>query len=136
MNILFFLTPKIKVAYLESDNTIRQAAEKMYHYSYTNVPVLDNEGHFVRVVSEGDIFRYLMNHKGNLQALEKPTVMDLDNERIFKPIHHNANIEDLLDVIQNQNFVPVVDDRNLFIGIVTRRAVIEHVKKIIKSDEE
>ena len=134
MNILFFLTPKIKVAYLDSDFSARQAAEKMNHHSYTVVPVLDGEGHFVRVVSEGDLFRYLMKVNGDIQALEKISVLDLDNERIFKPIRHNANIEDLLDVIQNQNFVPVVDDRDLFIGIVTRRAVLEQVKKLLPKE--
>ena len=31
MNILFFLTPKAMCAYIESDDTLRQAMERMEH---------------------------------------------------------------------------------------------------------
>ena len=33
-------------------------------------------------------------------------------------------MEDLLENITNQNFVPVVDDNGIFIGIVTRKDVL------------
>ena len=35
-------------------------------------------------------------------------------------------MEDLREKVINQNFVPVVDDRNVFIGIVTRSDVIKY----------
>ena len=35
-------------------------------------------------------------------------------------------MEDLLQKAMNQNFVPVVDDMNNFIGIITRKSIIEY----------
>jgi len=133
LNILFFLTAKFNVAYIESKSTIRQASEKLYHNSYATIPVLDEDGHFVRVVSEGDIFRYMMDHQTHdISLIGHKPVMALDNERIFTAIRHDANIEDLLDLVEKQNFVPVVDDRDVFIGIVTRRAVLSYLKNKLK----
>ena len=41
MNILFFLTPKEKVAHTDTDDTLRQALEKMEHHGYSAIPLLD-----------------------------------------------------------------------------------------------
>ncbi len=48
-----------------------------------------------------------------------------------------ATVEDLLERVLNQNFVPVVDDRNLFVGIITRSAVIKHLgAEVVKLREK
>ena len=39
MNILFFLTPKEEVAYIEESDTLRQVVEKMEHHGYTALPL-------------------------------------------------------------------------------------------------
>ena len=36
-------------------------------------------------------------------------------------------MEALIERISNQNFVPVVDDRGVFIGIITRKDVITYL---------
>ena len=38
MNILFFLTPKSEVAYINDDDTLRQALETMEFHKYAAVP--------------------------------------------------------------------------------------------------
>ena len=55
MNILFFLTPKAMCAYIESDDTLRQAMERMEHSGYAALPVLDKSGKYCGVVTEGEI---------------------------------------------------------------------------------
>ena len=40
------------------------------------------------------------------------------------PVLVNADMEDLLGKIMNQNFVPVLDEQKNFIGIITRRDII------------
>ncbi|MDD4532774.1 MAG: CBS domain-containing protein, partial [Bacilli bacterium] len=37
-----------------------------------------------------------------------------------------------VDLISEQNFVPVIDDQKNFIGIITRKAVIKYLSKEIK----
>ena len=38
-------------------------------------------------------------------------------------------MDQLLDRASTQNFIPVVDDKNTFIGIVTRRSIIKYCQK-------
>ena len=55
LNVLFFLLPKNKVAYVEEDFTVRQAIEKMEHYHYSAIPILTNNGEYLANISEGDL---------------------------------------------------------------------------------
>ncbi len=125
MNILFFLTPKKDVAYIRQDCTIRQALEKMEYHGYTAIPMIDKEGRYVGVVTEGDFLRTLKNRFNmDLQEMEKRNVTELDLSRWHEPIGVNADIEDLFLIAASQNFVPVVDDNGVFIGIITRKDII------------
>ena len=54
MNISFFLQPKCNVAYIYSSDTFRQGLEKMDHYGYTAIPVLDDKERYVGTITEGD----------------------------------------------------------------------------------
>ena len=40
-----------------------------------------------------------------------------------------TNMYDLVSRAAEQNFIPVVDDKNTFIGIVTRRAVMRYCQQ-------
>jgi hypothetical protein len=46
-----------------------------------------------------------------------------------KPISINAEIEALFSLVLDQNFVPVTDDRDAFIGIVRRRAILSYFQE-------
>lgn len=128
MNIIFFLLPKSQVAYINSNSTIRQALEKMEHHRYSAVPVLDDEGKYFGTLSEGDLL-WLFKNKGlTMERSEEIRIKDIKFERDIKSIHINKEMDELVDLIVNQNFVPVVDDLNTFIGIITRRQVISYLK--------
>ena len=45
---------------------------------------------------------------------------------VKKPVNVMADMDELLSVAVNQNFVPVVDDRGMFIGIVTRQDIMRY----------
>lgn len=128
MNIIFFLLPKSQVAYINSNSTIRQALEKMEHHRYSAVPVLDDEGKYFGTLSEGDLL-WLFKNKGlTMEQSEEIRIKDIKFERDIKSIHINKEMDELVDLIVNQNFVPVVDDLNTFIGIITRKQVISYLK--------
>ena len=127
MNILFFLKPKNDIAYIYEDYTIRQALEKMKHYGYTAVPVISNTGKYVGTLSEGDLLWAVIDRDAfDNHSRELCCVKDIPHGRQTVPVNVNAEIEDLLLAAMNQNFVPVTDDRGLFIGIVTRRDILQY----------
>ncbi|MBR3142332.1 MAG: CBS domain-containing protein [Clostridiales bacterium] len=133
MNIAFFTRPKQEITYLYNDCTVRQALEKMHNSSYTAVPVVDREGHYVGTVSEGDLLWFIVKGEGGephtmaIKSLEDFKLTDVKlNKFKNQPISINSAIEDLIIRSMETNFVPIVDDRGIFIGIVTRRSIIKH----------
>ena len=124
MNIASFLSPKEEVTFLRDDMTIRQGLEKMKRYGYTAVPVIDAEDRYVGVVSEGDFLWNILSHNSELdsitmKSLEKLSIRDIIQSGKIRPVCIDTNMEELLGQAQMQNFVPVIDDRNVFIGIIT-----------------
>lgn len=132
MNIAFFLKPKASVAFLYSDYTIRQAIEKMRYYGYTAIPVIDRDGKYVGVVSEGDFLWYLTdlfseNADVGMKTLEETPMSVVMNKNAYQRAGITADINELVNLSLRQNFVPVTDDSESFIGIVTRRDIISHL---------
>lgn len=60
----------------------------------------------------------------------------LKRHRDNEPVKISESMENLFEKITNQNFVPVVDDKGVFIGIVTRKDVLLYLAKKLKSVEE
>lgn len=134
MNILFFLTPKNEVAYIYEDETLRQALEKMEFHKYSAVPVINRQGRYVGTITEGDMLWGIKNKFNlSLKEAEHVTVTAIDRRSDNRPVYARSNMEDLIDKALNQNFVPVVDDQNNFIGIITRKDIIRYFYK--KSQE-
>ena len=130
MNILFFLTPKSNVAYIHEDDSIRQAMEKMEYHKYSAVPILARNGAYIGTITEGDLLWGIKNeYHLNLKEAEGIPVTALKRKMDYLPVSVKSNMEDLVDRALNQNFVPVVDDRGLFIGIVTRKDIIRYYYK-------
>ena len=131
MNLLFFLTPKCDVCVLESDYTLRQAVEKLNAAGRSAVPVIDEEGHYCGTASEGDLLRAVLK-EDTQKDWEHVKLMDIIRKDFNPPVNAFASIEDLLQRASEQNFVPVVDDRGMFIGIVTRKAILRHFMQELK----
>lgn len=127
MSVLFFLLPKGKCAYINETDSIRQAIEKMEHHNYTAIPILSSEGKYISTLSNGDILYFLKENSLDLQKIEHINVMKIKIRKETKPIFINQKMDSLVELIINQNFIPVIDDQKTFIGIVTRKKVIEYL---------
>ncbi len=132
MNVAFFLIPKAETAFLYEDDTLRQALEKMHYHGYTAIPVLSREGKYISTVSEGDFLWYLVQGEGG--ELYPTDIRDLQNLPLTEvlrtdrnpPIRITDTMENLLVRSLNQNFIPVTDDRDIYIGLITRRDIIQY----------
>lgn len=129
MNILYFLTPKNQVANIYEDSNLRQLMEKLDYHKYTAIPVINHNGQYVGTVSEGDILRVVKDKFNmNLQAAQGIMVKDIPRRANVLPVNANASMDDIVDMAIAQNFVPVTDDNNVFIGIVTRGDILRHFR--------
>ncbi len=127
MNILFWLTPKEKVAFVHDDSTLRQVLEKMEIYRYSSIPILDHEGHYVGTIREGDLLWYLKARKFNLKMAEMIKIDNVPRNKDNQKITVDTQMEDIFSVATQQNFIPVVDDYDYFIGIITRKSIFEYM---------
>lgn len=127
MNILFFITPKSEVACVYEDDSLRQALERMEFHKYASVPILRRDGKYVGTLTEGDLLWGIKNQYNlNLREAESIPVTAISRRMDYLPVNGKSNMEDLIDKVLNQNFVPVVDDRGYFIGIITRKDIIRY----------
>ncbi len=134
MNILFFLTPKSEVACVNDTDTLRQAIEKMEHHRYSAVPILGRaDGRYIGTLTEGDLLWYIKEQEDlSLRKAEEISIMRIPRNRDNEPVDADVNMEDLLNKAMNQNFVPVIDDREHFIGLITRKDLIQYLcKKLV-----
>ena len=138
MNIAFLLKPKSQVAYLTEGSSFRQGMEKLRRHGYTAIPVISKEGVYLGCISEGDFLWNIMS-LGSLEThdLEQARIDDIISKDRMPPVRVTANAEELVSHALEQNFVPVVDDRNMFVGIITRRALLSYcIDQGLLSDAE
>lgn len=125
MNVISLLTPKAQVAYLYDDYTVRQGLEKLRAHGYTAIPVLSRDGSYVGTVSEGDFLWSLLDHRDNSLAAQEKLPLKKVMRKTFNPaVSVRVSMEELLDQAMRQSFIPVVDDRGAFVGIVTRQSIM------------
>ena len=135
-NILFFLTPKAMCAYVYDDYTIRQALEKMESAGYAALPILNKRGEYRGTLTEGDVLWALKNLCYlDMRQAEAHRIMEIERKRDNIPVKVTMSMYDLAQKANTQNFVPVVDDKNAFIGIVTRSAILKYcTQKLFPED--
>ena len=85
-------------------------------------------------LGQGDLLWTIKNELSlDLRAIEDIPITDVKRRKDNRPVSIDANIEDLISKSMNQNFVPVVDDKDTFIGIIKRRDIIEYCYDKIKA---
>ena len=127
MNLLFFLTPKATCAYLYDDFSLRQAIERMENSGYSALPIISRSGEYRGTLNEGDLLWAVKNISGlDLKEAENHSIMSIKHRKDNEPVSVTADMQTLLLKAADQNFVPVIDDKGDFIGIVTRRAIMRY----------
>ena len=129
-NILFFLTPKAMCTYLYDDYTVRQALEKMEVAHYAALPILNRKGEYRGTLTEGDVLWAMKNMcYMDIRQAESHRIMEITRRRDNVPVRVTMSMQDLIERASTQSFVPVVDDTDTFIGIITRRSIINYCRE-------
>lgn len=127
MNIVKIMIPKSLTIFLNENDTLRQGFELMTEKGYTALPVLNDHGEYVGSVTEGDFLRYIMKNGEDLKEWESHSIREVLRRDFCPALSIDAEKESVIDSVLEQNFVPVVDGRNLLCGIITRRRLIAHL---------
>ena len=119
-------------AFLYDDYTLRQAMEKMESAGYAALPILNRKGEYRGTLTEGDLLWGLKNMcYMDMRQAEARRIMEISRRKDNVPVRVTTSMYELVERSSAQNFVPVVDDKGAFIGIVTRRAIIKYCMQTI-----
>lgn len=135
-NIIFLLTPKASVAFLDDHCSLRQGLEKMRYHGYTAIPVIAKDGTYVGTVTEGDFLWHMLDSgMYTMKAQEKYSISDILRSGWNPAVRIDIIMDELLLRVMDQNFVPVIDDRGKFMGIITRKDVIKYYYNLLKTNK-
>ena len=114
----------------------RQALERMESAGYAALPILNKNGEYRGTLTEGDLLWALKNMcYMDMRQAESRRIMEISRRKDNVPVRVTASMKDLIGRATNQNFVPVVDDYDSFIGLVTRKAIINYCHDQLFSGE-
>jgi CBS-domain-containing membrane protein len=134
MNVAMLLLPKNETVYLVFNVSMRQALEKMEYHRYSAIPIIDREGKYQGTVTEGDLLWKIKNTPGlDFKGTEKVPLKDVPLRTNNKPVSIDAQIEDLITFAIDQNFIPIIDDQGVYVGIVRRREILEYCKTLLNN---
>ena len=134
MNIMFFLTTKRNVTYLYNDEGLMNGLRKLRSSGYHAIPMISRDGTYMRTITEGD-FLWLMVGLNEVIGGEKTSAMTVGEiPRLSEnpAVSCDCPLSEVVEHAAQHNFVPVIDGRGAFIGIVTRKSIIQHISDIHK----
>lgn len=127
MDISAFVKPKNEVIFVYDDESVHDALQTMEKSRYTSIPIITRDGKYAGTLTEGDLLWEIKNTaQFNIKKAEKILVKNMHRLRDYESIHVSENIDQLIVKASNENFVPVIDDYGLFIGIVTRKTLLDY----------
>ena len=133
MNIFPYLTPKNNTYYIVDNLSVRQAIEKFDFYKFSVVPVIDENDKYINSISEGDLLCFIKNNNPiSLKDLEKIPLFEVPRYRTYECLSISSTFDEILNLSLNQNFIPIIDDRGMFIGIIKRKDIIKHLLELTK----
>lgn len=122
MSVAFFLTLKKELVCAKLTSTVRQVLEKMKYYECTQIIILDDKGSYAGTVSKEDLVSKMENLKIKFEDSNKIGIVDMVKSMADKAVNIDYNVDDL--IMDGRNFVPVVDDNNIFIGVIKKSDIV------------
>jgi CBS domain-containing protein len=141
-----------KVFTVKPSSTVKKLLDILNSNRIGGVPVVDDKGQLVGMVSDGDVLRYLapkpLGIAGLVYIIEDGEIVDVLQEKLDTPVKDIMTKRNLLFVSPDEEFdktirllsrhhfkkLPVVNCAGRVIGVLSRGDIIHNIsKKIISS---
>ncbi|MCA5012730.1 MULTISPECIES: cyclic-di-AMP-binding protein CbpB [unclassified Enterococcus] len=122
-----FLIPAENVANVMCLNPLSHALLVLSQVKYSKIPVLDKGDRFVGLISLSDVVDKMFDISSvDFDKLKEFTVADVMEVNV-PVIGENWELEDILHLLVDAAFLPVVDDNQRFKGIITRKELLKAI---------
>lgn len=137
INIAHIMLPKVSTVHICETDSVRQGVEVFQRYGYTAIPVLSEEGRYLGSVTEGDFWRHMCRiGTTDKKEQEKYRIRDIFRPDFCEPLLIEADAQAVVEASLKQNFIPIVDGRGYFCGIVTRQLLIRYLAKLALQEKK
>ncbi|MDO4287988.1 MAG: CBS domain-containing protein [Eubacterium sp.] len=135
-NHLFYLIPKADLTYVHEEDSFQSVLDIFLTSTYTALPVIDDKGHYLFTVGEGDLLRTLyMSCKHPDISLDNFTIGDIEPKIKVEAAPIATEFKEVVRMAMHQNFVPLVDDQRVLIGILRRQELISELMAGLDGDD-
>jgi CBS domain-containing protein len=124
MNVVSFMKSIGEVVFVYDYQSVKEAIEVMQKERFTSIPVLSKDMEYIGTITEGDLL-YAVYEVGR-KIIDQIKISDVKRIRDYESVNVNSTIMTLLGKASNENFVPIVNDSNKLLGIVTRKKILEY----------
>ena len=118
-----------KVAHVQLSNSLEHALLVLVKSGYSAVPVLDTSYRLVGTIGKTVILNQILG----LERIEVEKLSDIEVHEVMKQDIQRLTKEDTfmegLKAVINSPFICVADNEGYFDGILTRRAILKHLKQ-------
>lgn len=126
-----FLIPAENVANVMYQHPLSHGLLVLSKVGYSKIPVLGKDDHFVGLVSLSDVVNKMIDLQTiSMDLLEGLTVADV-METDVPTIDENWELEEVLHLLVDSPFLPVVTEERVFKGIITRKELLKAVNFLV-----
>ena len=126
MNVIRFLQRKTESSYLYDYKTVQQALRFMRSHGYQEIPVVNQDGFYLGAVDEGDFLWHILDY-GGYDQVKEDKIGAFVRKGHLPALKITATDEELRSAALRGSFVPIVDDRGVFIGVVNRVDIVQYL---------
>ncbi|MDD6918254.1 cyclic-di-AMP-binding protein CbpB [Anaerococcus sp.] len=124
------MIPASDVATCNEEDTLLHAVLVLSNSSYQIIPVIDSENHVRGLISISNIVTSFDNlslfDEEKLNAIKVKEVMN----QVVPILFDNYDLEDVLRLLVNNNFVCITHKNGYFLGIIPRKVALERFTHI------
>lgn len=97
---------------------------------FSRVPVITKEKQYVGTISISDIMTYQAKRQLTDWEMTQTNIGDMVNTKI-ETINIASSLTEIMHKLVDFPFLPVVNDDNRFIGIITRKSILKAVNSLL-----
>ena len=125
-----FLTPAENLAVLVDSHNVDHAILLLSQMTYSRIPVVTDEKKFVGTISLTDIMAYRMQHELPEEDFMSMDIVHMTRKDVLT-VEPDYQISDVLRKLVDESFLPVVDKKHRFYGIITRKSILKAVNSLM-----
>ena len=125
-----FLTPADQLAVLVDTHNADHAILLLSNMTYSRVPVVTADHHYVGTISLTDILNYQAQH-GLAESVFQQTDIVHMTRKTGLTVKPDYTMTEVLHKLVDESFLPVVDDEGIFVGIITRKSILKAVNALL-----